>query len=231
MLLLEDKMMGIFDNIEINVKDDIFSDEIGDGDCPYLNDAIELSDDELIKKYNSYEIETGATKCVVIPYGCPYVIKMPIKGFRYEDIGEDDSEIIYREYRNSNSEPRWNYCEAEALAYELAEEHGVEKFFAETFYWKMTDGDYPLYLQEKVQSRRMGRPSARSSTLACNYYDEGIIEDELWLAFFIDWYGINNLDKLMNFLAEEGINDLCDRNLGYRESGAPVIFDYSGYNG
>ena len=237
MLLLEDKMMGIFDDIEINVKDDIFSDEIGEGDCPYLNDAIWLSDDELIKKYNSYEIETGATKCVVIPYGCPYVIKMPIKGTRYEEYGEEDifsdeiGEIIYREYCNSNSEPRWNYCEAEALNYELAEEYGVEEFFAKTFYWKMTMWDYPLYLQEKVQPRRDGRPSARSSTLACDYYNENIIEDELWLAFFIDWYGIDNLDKLMNFLAKEGVNDLCDRNLGYRESGAPVIFDYSSYNG
>lgn len=232
MLLLEDKMMGIFDNIEINVKDDIFSDEAGEGDCPYLDEAIWLSDDGLTKKYNSYDIKTGATKCVIIPYGCSYVIKMPIKGIRYEEYNEDEDEgeIIYREYCNSNSEPRWNYCEAEALNYELAKEYGVEEFFAKTFYWKMTMGDYPLYLQEKVQSCRDGKPSARSSTLACNYYNERIIEDELWLAFFIDWYGIDNLEKLMNFLAEEGINDLCDRNLGYKESGAPVIFDYSGYN-
>lgn len=232
MLLLEDKMMGIFDDIEINVNDEIYSDEIGEGDCPYLEEAVFAYEDDIVKKYNGYEIETGATKCVIMPHNCPYVIKMPIKGIRLYEYNEDieEDEIEYQEYCNSNSDPRWNYCEAEALTYELAEEYGVERFFAKTFYWKMTEGDYPLYLQEKVQTWHCGAPSQRSSVLACNYYEQGIIEDEVWIAFFIDWYGIINLEKLIDFLADEGINDLCDRNLGYRKNGAPVIFDYSGYN-
>ena len=230
MLLLEDKMMGIFDDIDINIEDEIYSDE--EGDCPYLYEAIYAYESDIIKKYNGYEKETGATKCVVMPRNCPYVIKMPIKGALSYDYNEEteEDEVTYREYRHSNSDPRWNYCEAEALTYELAEEYGVERFFAKTFYWKMTEGDYPLYLQEKVQTWHCGAPSQRSSVLACNYYEQGIIEDEVWIAFFIDWYGIINLEKLIDFLAEEGINDLCDRNLGYRKNGAPVIFDYSGYN-
>ena len=45
----------------------------------------------------------------------------------------------------------------------------------------------------------------------------------------INWYGENEIEKLLKFINDEKINDLHSGNLGYLND-RPVIVDYAGYN-
>lgn len=231
-LLLEDKMMGIFDNIDLRYMDDTLMDD-DEGVSPFINNAIGEVEKDIINKYWGYDIETGASKVVVIPRSdCPYVIKIPMSGVQMTEYDCDGGEeVVAKYFKGADSEDGWDYCQAEVNYYELAEEAGMEKYFAATIKWKDTKGGYPLYLQEKVEWFSHVEPSRKSMDLAkVNCCGDIRLDNVEWIAAFLDWYGLDEYKKLLAFIENWGINDLHGGNIGYRKNGAPVIFDYSGWN-
>jgi len=192
------------------------------------NDGI---DSEYWDKYDII-FESGATKAVLIIHGCDKVIKIPYNcdccGCEFEyasDGGRYDSS--------------WDYCNTEAEMYEVVEEMGLGQFFAKTEFWGYDKDHHPLYVQEKVMTywqyrgkHYENKPSYDASEKAKKYYGCGERLSTSWIAAAIDYYGEESVATLMEYLQnnEDGIGyDLHDDNVGFRENGAPVILDYSGY--
>ena len=53
----------------------------------------------------------------------------------------------------------------------------------------------------------------------------------VWLEYAYEYYPEDKVNALIDFIFEKGINDITLSNVGFRKNGAPVIYDYSGYNG
>lgn len=53
--------------------------------------------------------------------------------------------------------------------------------------------------------------------------------DKTWAKMALVFYGKKAVKSLCNFVIENGINDLHENNIGYK-NGRPVILDFSGYN-
>ena len=172
-------------------------------------------------KYSNenFRIYYGVTKLVLVPKnrGARYVIKIPM-------IGEGGCD----------------WCEAEVIAYQEAVEYGVERFFAKTFLFCEKDR-CKAYLQERTAARN-------------DDGDDG--DDDEWYELEKDWNGLSDysvknaedlgicnrviddllrtypseeVEEFLEFCAEEHINDIHEKNYGYKRSnGVPVIFDYSG---
>lgn len=164
----------------------------------------------------NYRIFHGVTKLVLVPKnkGARYVIKIPM-------IREADCD----------------WCEAEAIAYQVAVSYGVERFFAETFLFY--EGDRcKAYLQERTVARNEDEDddewyeaeedwSELSEESIENAESLNICErviDEL-----LRTYSSGEVEGFLEFCTEEHINDIHGSNYGYKRSNRiPVIFDYSG---
>ena len=243
MLMLEDKLMNIDEDFDISENE-----EIGFMDYGTYDTIVERIDGDLRRnlenRFDSYEIETGATKAVIIPKNYDYVIKIPFNGQWDEDAADYDYEageytedfpFVYFQ-SGDNQYNHWDYCAREAEIYEEAVRGGVSEFFAATTFWKNTYGNYPMYLQEKCRMYSNNTPTEKSITKAQDIVnnEDTCIQCVSWIANFIDFYGLEEYRRLTEWLSKEDnyglINDLVMRNLGYRyRDNAPVIVDYSGY--
>lgn len=223
-LLLEDKM--------ISVKCDFIGTLEDEMTVENLDYAVQES---LEEEENFIETATGASKVVAIYRGVPYVVKIPAIG-EYRDDEEIEDEYVdkFYSFTGGAAERSWDYCAAEADIYREAVEAGFERYFAKTFFWKNTEGGYPLYIQERVNTgawNYIEEPSAASKTIA-ESYDRFCykIRDIDWVASFIDFFGEFEFLRLSNFLEEHELNDFHSGNLGYRlGTGEPIIFDYAGF--
>lgn len=168
----------------------------------------------------NFKIYHGVTKIVLVPKnkGARYVVKIPM-------INKDGND----------------WCLAEEIVYGEAINRGLEEFFAETSFF-YGDSRCRAYLQERV--------------LANNSRSSEDIENEEWYEAEEDWeslseesrenienleisgrliddllraYSDGEINNLIDFCAENYINDIHSFNYGYcRKSANPVIFDYSG---
>lgn len=129
----------------------------------------------------------------------------------------------------------WDYCNLECVIYQLAVEEGLGAYFAEEGCLGIIDKT-PVYYQTRCTPRneididynsKEYQNKRKKSETICNSLDINCF-DELWIADFIDCYGIEEFKRLNNFLDRYGINDLRPCNIGYLD-GAPILFDYSGY--
>lgn len=242
MLMLEDKLMNIDYKFDIDEDEEIgFFEETNDDWDTIIGRIEDGLSAELFDRFDSYELETGATKAVIIPKNYSYVIKIPLNGQWIEKYNEDledyEDEYEFQYFHGGdNGENNWDYCAREVEIYEEAKCSGMSKYFAETKYWKSTHGNYPMYLQEKCQMNSNTRPSQKSMEKAQEVFlnDNNIVDWEFWIASFIDFYGLAAYNEFIKWLNSDEIdgliNDLTDRNLGFRCSdNAPVVVDYSGY--
>ena len=217
--------------------------------------------------FNDWSYSSGVTKGVLIFKGLDFVVKIPFSGSGeyYEEHweNEEDGEWIgcytkeerythtpanlhfceektnFREFTGADEEEGWNYCKVEAQVSKCAEEEGVIRCFAET-YFLGTAGDYPIYAQERCaifcdeeSSRRESYKkrtksdydSLREVRERVDFYDC----DDNWLLDFLIYWGEEILQRLANFVFEHSINDLHNGNIGYRK-GVPVLVDYSSFH-
>lgn len=209
-----------FENLFLSEKFGL--DECGDL-TPQVEDAIDQVM-ELNTNFDNFEWKFGATKLVFLFKD--FVIKLPFNGtYWYTDEHYTQSEF--------NEFIVENYCEIESTIYADAIVAGVDKFFASTRYAGRTKSGICFYKSERVNEFRYGptaSPQAiqQADTVISNHNDCDI--DYNWLSIAIDYYGIDEVENLMNFIEEENINDLHSGNVGFRADGSPVILDYSGYN-
>jgi hypothetical protein len=182
----------------------------------------------------------GASKIVIAPWGCNYVIKTPIYGYYYEEEDCYNTEHNYFrreevEFDGAASEDGNNYCEDECTRYQELKDEGLEMFFAETEYFGTFDG-VKYYIQRRVDSTNAFEygtaPSEDSKNKAKNY--EFNLFSVEWTAKAIEYYGEEKVKHLLHYLSLPCNDNFCSDfhagNYGYYKDEIPVIFDYSGYN-
>lgn len=193
----------------INTYDDEFSE--------FVADVIAQLDGE---KWNY-----GATKFVIIPAQCKYVIKVPFRGEWGYDNETDQS--IFNDFVNED------YCCIEADIYDQIANRDISMMFAATSFYATTKSGMPLYIQEKIketyddcdhENHRSSRNSFEKAKELVKY--SSFPAD--WIGVAIDYYGEAVVKHFLDY-AETELSDMHSANFGYRFDGSPVVHDYSGY--
>lgn len=193
-------------------------------------------------KINSYSIEKGITKIVLIPEDKDYVIKIPITKIAYREFFYDNGEYHKGKFVIKDN-VGGDYCKKEEEIYNSIDEE-VKKMFAETKFL-IEVNKLPIYIQEKIDfsfDNKCFNPDIFPSDRKSDMDIRTIVNSEL------SSKGINNLgrlntefcyDVMMNYgidsfllLIREinfwKIEDLHELNIGYKNY-KPMIFDYSGF--
>ena len=204
----------LFNLIQIKANWNIVDDEESFDPC---------NSDRVFEGFINNEVcaDEGVSKFVLIPKDGDFVFKI---GYDHDDEGDEID----------------NGCEVENVYYQYATYDSLDMYFAATaFYDFITTPEghkIPVYVQEKVEplcdrgSTCDGLTREEKITMkskVSSYYG-GDRLDECWIKDFIDCYGEEELECLMQFLDENSINDLHRGNIGYK-NGKPIIFDYCGY--
>lgn len=152
---------------------------------------------------------------------------------KYAFICDNSDWVLKTEYGPNKR----NYCAAEQDYYILAEEHGLQNFFAETRYL-ITINDRDFYIQRRAEVNE-DRTSdffyeyCSPSCSDCYYEDEDEKNEAIWDSVYdmCDEDRIRAVfddEKLLSFLNENNINDIHEGNIGYF-NGFPILIDFSGY--
>ena len=165
----------------------------------------------------------GATKFVII--FDKEVVKIPFNGM-YDYESDEFTPFIYNDY-----------CAIEANLYDKAEDAGLEYFFAKTEYAGMTVSRTPYYISERVyewyeSGTKSRKPSAENIEKAKTFYNSNdchVWIDENWFTLAYEYYGEEEVKRLIKFIEENEISDFHNGNLGVREDGSPCIIDYSSF--
>lgn len=166
-------------------------------------------------------IDEGVSKFVVIPVEGDFVFKI---GYDHDDEGNEINDG----------------CDLEYIYYQYSICDSLDKYFAAIdFYDFITTpagNKIPVYIQEKVEPLCKRGTNCDSLTKeekiairskVSTYYG-GQRLNVCWVRDFIDCYGEEELDCLMQFIDENNINDLHNGNIGYKGDN-PIILDYCGY--
>ena len=208
--------------------------------------------DELISK-NGLDCQNGCTKAVFISDESDKVLKIPFfyraiyndGSYFDEELDDwvndgDNSEYQFYSFKNAGCAGRDNYsifldtdndyCALEAAIYANVEKNtNFAELFAKTELLCEDKNGYPLYLQEKVKTWSEESPTVDERNTATQLQSIFYI-DRSWLARAIHHYGEEKITSFLKWAqSSKLVNDLHSGNLGYRENGAPVILDYSGY--
>ena len=131
--------------------------------------------------------------------------------------------------------PDWDYCRLETVIYQLDLEEGLGSYFADEGYLGTID-QTPVYYQTRCTPMnsisidyhsKEYHDKEKKSEKICKDLDI-ICFNDIWIADFVDYYGIDEFKRLHDFLQRYEIGDLRTCNIGYLD-GAPILFDYSGY--
>lgn len=211
-------------------------------DCFFNQLTSETCYDDVVTRCN-YEVfgvnnyDTGATKLVLMPKGCDFVVKIPFFGEDWDETSEE-----YIQFSGADEPEGWNYCEVENILYSKAEEEEVEQYFLETRCIGYVKG-YPIYVQELAVTLNETRGSSDFSNSQASERIEQKKKirsfcrrrnthcfNATWIKDFIDFYGEEEWFKLDKFIDDYHVCDLHTSNIGYNTKGAPVIMDYAGYS-
>ena len=170
---------------------------------------------------NEVWADEGVSKFVIIPKNGDFVFKI---GYDHDNEGDEID----------------NGCEVENVYYQYATYDSLDMYFAATAFYDFittpAGHKIPVYVQEKVEPLcdrgsncdGLTREEKRTMKSKVSSYYGGARLDECWIKDFIDCYGEEELECLMQFIDENNINDLHRGNIGYK-NGKPIIFDFSGY--
>lgn len=132
--------------------------------------------------------------------------------------------------------PDWDYCNLETEIYKEAVKRNLSLYFAEEGFLGTLSNGHPVYYQQRCmplvdidydyasdayeKKSKYARDTCKQNDVYCF--------NPLWVADFLDMYGIDEFKRLSDFIKEMRIGDLRDCNIGYLD-GAPILFDYSGF--
>lgn len=197
-----------------------------------------------IKGYTNFHISSGASKCVIIPEGEDYVIKIPYTG-QYIESDWDEEPSYYEDFTEAGACRQWDYCQAEAIRYEVTAAVNLNKYFAPTIFIGYTNFDFPIYIQPKCEELAYAYKNEEySSSMEEKMKTSDILNSEInyeadcnmpcipldWLTSFRFAYGEDELIRFLNFLRNEEWGDFRDENIGFF-NGRPIVFDYSDFWG
>lgn len=127
-----------------------------------------------------------------------------------------------------------SYCFNEAEIYHRAERAGLAPCFAEVKYFDNISSLTRVYICEFVDVTHVKTNAYITNEELKQIADHTSRHNKaphipyVWSRDFIEYYGDAVYDDFLNFLVENGINDLHSSNLGYKD-GRPIVFDYAGY--
>lgn len=231
------ELFNILDEVGIDANDERFTQESFGYEDPFYELGRYME-----KNYPDFhfEVASGATKCVIVPEGEDYVLKIPFTGYEdwenqpYEE-DEETGEWTYDDNWDAfvPFEAIYDYCKAEVDNYQFAIIEGLEDVFAEISLLGYIKG-FPIYVQKKVttfwQTRNRVKHTEEERTSLKNSYKRGDLE-KLPIDWCLDFIAAYGEEKFMNFLIftiECHINDLHGDNVAYR-NGKPCLSDFSGY--
>lgn len=229
MLLLEDKISKFIQEQENNGG---IPDQFG----PYDEDS-DFYDTDIVwsaamSTYgHDFDIDSGVSKLVIIPYTANYVIKIPFSGlWYYEDIYNEETD----EYENGEDFFEYNrtldYCAIEEEVYKKAVDAHLDFLFAKTEKVGEID-NFSIYCQEKVkfyiEVNTKSESYSRSKELL---KEKNFSINPNWLTKVIEIYGDNVASILIDFLKENKLSDFHSGNCGYTKDGLPKLSDYSGWD-
>lgn len=125
-----------------------------------------------------------------------------------------------------------SFCNIECAYYKDAcENYNVGKYLAATFYAGEVD-NIKVFLQERVhpiedQIQTSFERYCEKEFGSADVYD--MDEDDRLYAVYMDAASKEDLDRLIQFVFDNEINDLHEGNYGMTKDGRIVIFDYSGF--
>lgn len=199
-----------------------------------------------------YRTASGVSRCVFMFPDFPnLVVKIPFTGSGTEYEDEYDYNEPYEDFYCASSgcgehklKRKWDYCEAEITVYKDAVTSGVSDFFAETVCIGEID-NHPIYVQEIAtiyydvyfdyeceysgEDKKKNRSSIMEKSNNSLSEDDCWIVNQVWLAAFVEEYGVTAAIDLITFLKSEGVDDLHSKNLGFIDD-KPVIVDYASFN-
>ena len=204
-------------------------------------------DNEQYHLYNKLKDEIGASwfelGCSKIVFGFmglgDYVVKLPLFGQWTEEYNKetDDFDIIFDEYKNasSNDEPN-DYCRKESEVYELLQKNGLADLAFGTYFLFSVDG-VPVYMSEMCVNCGLTASKCFPFVSEESYkkghqksMDSGYIMYDDMISVFIEQYGENMTDRLLEFISKYGIRDFHNGNVGYDSTGRIRMIDYSGFD-
>ncbi len=174
-------------------------------------------------------VRNGASKTVIYWEDLgDLVVKIPASAY------DEDEENCHATYDGEySSEDGWDYCALEEERCQALECEGLSEMVCRTWYvgevydtriyvsqradetWSDGSWNYRYTNSEEdldVLAEEFGRSNSRM-----RYWRE-----------FIDAYGLDKCERLMEFFRDNDVNDLHNGNVAFR-NGKPVFIDYSGY--
>ena len=198
-----------------------------------------------IPETEKFGYETGATKCVIIPEGEDYVIKIPFNGYvsscsccEEEDPYEcNRSHCPYVAIENGGGRYCDDYCAREMELYEeVVEKYPEFKNFFLPIENIMEVGHYPIYVQAKgeiySEIDKEKHPVQEKSVTEVKSEERNFCSANVnWLAKCLE--DLNNdtelYDRFIQMLKDNRMaGDLHSSNIGYYNNHA-VIIDYGGF--
>lgn len=176
-----------------------------------------------------YKCYSGASKTMLyLPEFGDYVVKL--------SIGED-------ELGSSYNKEGGDFLEEETRIYEMAEEEGLERFFANTIrIGTITPPSLEtigVYIQKKVDTvfcdtkcyeNYDAENAYRKEKAMVRYFKINRHIASPGMYYLIRKEGLKEAMRFFTFINENGLTDLHAANFGINVNGQLVLFDYSGYD-
>lgn len=192
-------------------------------------------DNKIVDIFNRhFEMDSGATKLVLIPLEGDYVYKIPLS---YSDDG-----VLFEEL---NEDGYHDFCEVEVDRCLEIKHAGFGDFIAKEEYVDFING-LSIYKMEKAvpfdETRKYFRKySSDSSSSSCDSIYERLNSSSYsgsanatsipieWMNILVQKQGLLRTIDFFNYLIKNGWdNDLHSGNIGFINNN-PVLIDYSGY--
>lgn len=198
---------------------------------------------ELVNCIPGCNLYIGATKMVIVNDNCDFVIKIPFYGKQTYDY--DSDEYVYEDFLHAdNGYNGWDYCLTETNIYNMAVKAGVEEFFPETYEYQEGYGIFPpVYIQKKMilwEDSEYKFKTEEEKYEALTTYESifgfcgntsNRMPPYIFIYICLNYYGEDKTRNLLYFIKchNDIINDLHYNNIGVRNDGSPIIFDFSGF--
>lgn len=184
-------------------------------------------DDDVSEWEGTVFVRSGASKCCIVFRDEKFVIKWTCDR-RGEDADRDEALDEVRIYEHAKAQGLEMFFPKTEV---FAEINGVVYVQQEMVDVSCSDLSYPMLKKYTDQSRTASEKIMKKVQAAFDEIRHGRYCRTLnrtWVAMALVLYGKNLVKKFCEFAQKEGINDLHESNIGYKDN-RPILLDFSGF--